>query len=125
MTEESAISREKQMAKNNKIEMIPVSRDTESMLKYVGCTYETMPDGTEYWKWVQNFLWSDTIVVDRIERGQSSAHFIIYSEISGKEYCMFMKDLLDLIKKHTVENGRISGCFTYCKRGQNYGIKIV
>lgn len=61
-----------------KIEMIPVSRDTESMLKYVGCTYETMPDGTEYWKWVQNFLWSDTMVVDRIEKEGKVLRTLLY-----------------------------------------------
>jgi len=103
--------------------MIPVTRDREEMLKYVGKIYEYNQNGSDCYKWVQNHMWSDTMVLDGLERGRSAAHFIIYSEVSGKRYYMFMKDMVDMIKNHTIENGRISGCFTYAKRGQNYGIK--
>lgn len=111
------------MAKEQ-IRMIPVKRDTEEMLKYVGRNYKYEPDGNDYYKWVQNHMWSDTINIVGMERGQSSAHFIVKSEVSGKTYYMFMKDLLNMILNHTIEKGRISGCFTYVQRGKNYGIKI-
>lgn len=108
------------MAKEQ-VRMIPVKRDTEEMLKYVGWTY---PKEEDYYKWIPNHMWSDTINIVGMERGQSSAHFIVRSEVSGKTYYMFMKDLLSMILNRTIEKGRISGCFTYVQRGKNYGIKI-
>ena len=111
------------MAKEQ-IRMIPVKRDTEEMLRYVGWTYERKPDGEDYFKWIPNHIWSDTINIVSIERGQSAAHFIVKSEVTGKTYYMFMKDLLNMLLNHTVENGRISGAFTYVQRGKNFGIKI-
>ncbi len=110
------------MAKD--IQMIPVTRDTEEMLQYVGRIYECEPEGNDRYKWVANHMWSDTINVVGMERGQSAAHFVVKSEVSGKTYYMFMKDLLNMILKTTIENGRVSGCFTYIKRGKNYGLKM-
>lgn len=104
--------------------MVPVSRDTEEMLRYVGCIYESKPEGSANFKWIQNHIWVDTINIIGIERGTSAAHFIVKSEVSGKTYYMFMKDLLNMMLTHTIEKGRISGAFTYAKRGKNYGIKI-
>ena len=111
------------MAKEQ-IKMIPVKRDTEEMLRYVGYIYEVKPDGTDYFKWIQNHIWTDTINIVGIERGTSAAHFIVKSEVSGKTYYMFMKDLLNMMLNYTIEKGRISGAFTYVHRGKNYGIKI-
>ena len=111
------------MAKEQ-IKMIPVTRDTEEMFRYVGWCYEDHPDGTDRFKWVPNHMWSDTINITGIERGTSAAHFIVKSEVSGKTYYMFMKDLLNMMLNHIIEKGRISGAFTYVKRGKNYGIKI-
>ena len=111
------------MAKCQNI-MIPVRRDTEEMLNYVREIYEVNPDGNENYKWVNNHLWSDTVNVINYQRGNSAARFVVQSEVSVKKYVMFMKDMLDMIKTHNIEKGRISGCFTYVKRGSNYGIKV-
>ena len=105
--------------------MIPVKRDTEEMFNYVGTMYECIPEGNEQFKWVPNHLWSDTINIIDYERGNSAARFVLLSEVTGKRYYMFMTDMLYMIKTHNIEKGRISGAFTYVKRGKNYGIKTV
>ena len=111
------------MAKEQ-IKMIPVTRDTEEMIRYVGYIYEVKPEGSANFKWIPNHIWSDTINIIDIERGTSAAHFLVRSEVTGKIYYMFMKDLLDMMRTHIIEKDRISGAFTYVKRGKNYGIKI-
>jgi len=56
------------MAKNE-IRMIPVKRDTGEMLRYVRSSYECLPDGDSYFKWVPNNVWSDTMRIIGMERG--------------------------------------------------------
>lgn len=111
------------MAKEQ-IKMIPVTRDTEEMFRWVGHSYDWKPDGNDNFKWIQNYTWSDTLTLVEMGRGQSAAFFVLKSEISGKTYYMFMKDLLDMILSRTIEKGKISGNFTYVKRGNNYGVKV-
>lgn len=112
------------MAKNQ-IRMIPVKRDTGEMLRYVRSSYEQTPDGDTYFKWIPNNVWSDTMRIVGMERGQSAAGFITKSENTEKEYYMFVKDMLDMILNNTIQNGKISGFFTYVQRGRNYGLKCV
>lgn len=72
-----------------------------------------------------NCEFSDTMIFDGFSRGRSSvkAHFV--SETTGRKYEMFVSDLGDAIRADGLHNARIDGKFTFTKRGQNYGVKLV
>jgi hypothetical protein len=38
---------------------------------------------------------------------------------------MFLKDLYEMLLSTTIINGEIYGTWTFCKRGQNYGLQWV
>ena len=50
-------------------------------------------------------------------------HNILEKEFFGTRYEVFMTDVESIINK--MHLGEISGTFTFVKRGQNYGIKLV
>jgi len=75
--------------------------------------------------WKKNFEFSDKIKVDGFSRGRSAADFELISLTTGKTYSMFMKDVLLMIQESTIKNGVVSGVWTFCKRGANYGLKLV
>ena len=72
-----------------------------------------------------NYEFSDIMIFDGFSRGRSSvkAHFV--SETTGRKYEMFVSDLGDAIRADGLHNARIDGKFTFTKRGQNYGVKLV
>ena len=72
--------------------------------------------------WVDNYEFDDVLTYIEFDRGRSSAYFI-WSSKSGKKFTMFLIDLHDAIK-HLVD-GKLTGTFTFCKRGTNYGVKLL
>ena len=52
-----------------------------------------------------------------------SAKWLTMTDAAGKEYPMFVADLVKFIQKGNVTNGCLKGKWTACKRGQNYGIQ--
>ena len=56
-------------------------------------------------------------------RGRSAAFFLWHDE-AGREFPMFMKDMLDLLLAEVVERGAVEGTWTVRKRGSNYGIAM-
>lgn len=79
--------------------------------------------GIEEWK--DNFEFQDEIQFSCFSRGQSSAKAIFNSNLNKKKYFVFLADLGDMLKHGVEENGIIKGIFTFSKRGQNYGIKLL
>lgn len=75
--------------------------------------------------WRDNYEFDDKLRIANISRGQSSAKFILKSDTDGREYPMFMKDMLELIQTSKISNGIVIAKWTFVKRGQNYGIKVV
>lgn len=82
--------------------------------------------------WRDNYVFKAVLYLDRQERGRSAAHFIL-KDRHGTEYTMFMTDLVDVLNKACVMEGAfceydgdteciISVRWTFCKRGQNYGV---
>lgn len=45
------------------------------------------------------------------------------STITGKEYMMFLADFSNIVE--LLVEGKLTGTFTFCKRGANYGVKYV
>lgn len=70
-----------------------------------------------------NFEWEDTLKYETFGRGTSAAHLWFRSTITGKEYMMFLTDFSNIVE--LLVEGKLTGTFTFCKRGANYGVKYV
>lgn len=57
-------------------------------------------------------------------RGRSSVKIYFESIISHKRYEMFMKDF-DILMQNGKFGSFLKGQFTFCKKGANYGIKML
>jgi hypothetical protein len=74
-------------------------------------------------EWKDNYEWEDNLEYESFGRGRSAVHIYFRSLITGKKYTMFMTDFHDVVKD--MVTGRISGTFTFQKRGANYGMRRV
>jgi len=105
-----------------------MSKSTWKLLMKNDGTIAQWDMGTYYvekfgYKYIDNFEWEDTLEYECFGRGTSAAHLYFKSTITGNSYQMFLKDFEDIVK--LLVDGKVTGTFTFCKRGQNYGIKIV
>lgn len=91
--------------------------DGVNMLSYP----ETYRVGFE-WREVGSF--TAIMQVSGMERGRSAARFILTDTQTGIDYPMFMTDMLDLIKRRHLMEGRVVGNWEPKKRGSNYGVKL-
>ena len=82
-------------------------------------------DGSLMEVFLPNFEFEDTLLFGYFSRGRSSikAHFVGLH--TGKRYEMFISDLEDVIKAHRLTGSEIKGKFTFIKKGQNYGVKLL
>ena len=72
--------------------------------------------------WRENEIFEDVLEFEHFSRGRSAAH-AIFTRSTGAELTVFLTDVADMIP-HFV-NGKVKGKFTFCKRGANYGCKMV
>ena len=89
------------------------------MLTYAG---HGMMHGTTV-TWKDNFQWDDNLEYESYGKGMSAIHIYFRSLVSGKKYTMFMTDFHDIIKD--MVTGRLSGTFTFQKRGMNFGVRRI
>lgn len=71
--------------------------------------------------WVDNYEFEDTLTIIGSTRGNSSTKFIFKGSYE-KRYEVFVKDMFDMCL-HMI-NGNVTGKFTFCKRGENYGLRL-
>jgi hypothetical protein len=78
-----------------------------------------------HWETVQPFF--AVLEMDGMQTGRSSKLFILKDVETGKEYPMFVADLMRGIqdKALRVHDGKLSAMWTASKRGANYGIKAL
>lgn len=88
-----------------------------SLITYDGYTGG---DNTTY---VENRVFDDTLTYMGYARGRSSAVFN-FKDSTGATYQMFMKDVDELLSSKNLIDGKVTGTWTYCKRGKNFGIKL-
>lgn len=86
---------------------------------YKICWYQ----GDPYDKEIDNYKWEDTINYNGYGRGRSSCVIYFWSVYHHQNMQMFMTDFDNIVKQ--MNYGQLTGTFTFCKRGQNYGIKLV
>ena len=70
--------------------------------------------------------------LDGYSRGRSAAYFDVKNDMTGAEYTIFLTDMMNILEKHSVQQGQIihrgGSDFTLMwvptKRGDNYGVKV-
>ena len=82
--------------------------------------YDNRSGNVEY---VENKVFEDTLTFEGYARGRSSSVFL-FVDSNGATYQMFMTDIDNLLKSKDLINRQVKGTWTFCKRGQNYGIKL-
>ncbi len=73
---------------------------------------------------IDNFEFEDTLSLSQYGRGRSSVTFEM-QRTSGKTVSVFVSDFFDMAIDEHFAAGQISGRFTFTKRGQNYGCKLL
>lgn len=82
------------------------------------------------WEWADSFHWEDnrifstTMTFHSYSRGRSAAGFNFKDE-NDRNYYMFLTDISDMIREVTLDHGKVSGKWTFVKRGTNYGVKYL
>ncbi len=71
---------------------------------------------------VDNYIFEDTLTYSGYARGRSAAYFK-FARSDGHEIIMFLVDLEKVIP--FMVKGKVTGKFTFCKRGANFGLTIV
>lgn len=79
---------------------------------------------SEGFHWEDNRVFDATLTLGGSCRGRSAAGFV-FVDGNGQQYYMFMSDMADLLFNAVLDHGKISGTWTFCKRGMNYGLKLV
>ena len=61
-----------------------------------------------------------------LEESPQTSHLQLnfVSEISGCSYSMFVSDFVYLVENSVLDRGRVSGEFTFIKKGANYGMQL-
>ena len=73
--------------------------------------------------WRPNEEFKDILVFREFHRGRSAAYATFRRKIENTEVSVFLVDFEDMIP-HML-NGHVFGKFVYCKRGRNYGCRLV
>jgi len=80
------------------------------------------PDRWQNAEMRDNFEFEDTLTFETYERGRSAAYFI-FKRSTGEKVTFFMTDFCGIVNH--MRNGKVSGNFTFTKRGMNYGTKML
>lgn len=116
------------MAKNKKGDYrIPYNPETGDIYDYAQFKEGDAlpPYYQDKYAWMDNHEFEDTMQFTSYYRGRSAAGLCLKSLATGVCYSMFMTDFNDVLASCNILKGVVSGTWTFCKRGQNYGIKMV
>ncbi|AKF13441.1 hypothetical protein PHIN3_178 [Sinorhizobium phage phiN3] len=69
-----------------------------------------------------NFVFADVLTFSHFSRGRSAA-YAYFKRSTGETVTVFLSDLADIMK--IMVRGEVGGTFTFCKKGMNYGTKLV
>jgi hypothetical protein len=99
---------------SKKAYQIPFDKNDE-MMNY--------PESWENPIWKDNYEWEDELKYESYGRGRSAAYMIFVSTQTNKTYTMFLTDFDSIVS--LLSGGALKGTFTFQKRGQNYGVRLV
>lgn len=80
---------------------------------------------TRITSWRTNHPFPAKLVFKEFRRGRSAANALFEAQqrtAQGERFQVFLTDLAKMIL--AMKNGTISGWFVFCKRGQNYGVRL-
>ena len=80
-------------------------------------------DAYNVFSFVDNFEFEDTLQYVSYGKGRSSVTFKFKRKSNGKTVNMFLTDIDKIMNK--LSHGEITGKFTFSKRGENYGCKLI
>jgi hypothetical protein len=104
---------------------IPFRARNGDLLSYPGSDYERDETTGKYRpvdpEWRDNYQFHARLKVVDVSRGRSAARFVL-EDLGGTKYEMFMIDILKLTERGIDPGGYVTGDWTFCKRGSNYGI---
>lgn len=103
------------MAKETGNYQIPFDKDGN--LQHYPTDYPHFPT-----TWKNNEEFEDTLTYLTYSRGRSAA-ILEFAKSDGKKVHMFMKDFDQVVPY--MSHGKITGKFTFCKRGMNYGLRMI
>lgn len=113
---------------------VAVSKATGRVPEYEPNRWDTR------FEWKPNWEWEAIFRYDGVERGRSAAHFLWRDaadpllppdeyrpngHYAQHPYVMFMQQIGEILEADGVVTREICGVWTWVKRGQNYGIKLV
>lgn len=87
-----------------------------------------MSYANEYWQkptMVPNIPFEAELEIYSYSRGRSSATFDLRDVVTGKQYPMFLTDMLTVIQSIDIIGSRVKGHWVARKRGANYGIGYI
>lgn len=104
---------------------VPFHPHTGSQQHYPEAAYAEGEDGK--WRrfdpdWRENSQFEDTLTFTGFSRGRSAA-YATFKRRDGTNCTMFLAELEAAMRSMDV--GIVQGVFTWCKRGANFGIKLV
>lgn len=74
---------------------------------------------------VKNFIFKDIFKFEGFSRGRSSATADFTNEAENLSGSMFLSNVSDVILLGGYDLTNLSGFFTMCKKGSNYGLKYL
>jgi len=100
---------------------IPFEKSTGNMLNYVD-TYLTVRDSII---WKSNYVFNAELKIVDYYKGRSAVNIILKDTTFGIQYHMFISDFINMVKNRTIKSGKIQGCWTFRKQGQNFGVYLL
>lgn len=95
-----------------------------SLSHWVSSDYR--PSSLSAVKFYDVFEFEETLTLTDMASGRSAKYFI-WRSADGRTFPMFVKDMLEMLTRNfiCIDCGTLRGIWTFCKRGENYGIKLV
>lgn len=83
---------------------------------YVGVSYTI--------EWRDNFEFDAVLKLKSIYRGRSAVHFLFTDVFTKQEYNMFLSAFERVVNEKVIDQGVVSGRWTFIQRGANYSIAL-
>lgn len=74
--------------------------------------------------WKPNYEFCAPLTLLGFTRGRSSAYTEWTSE-KGKTFTCFLSSLEHILLTYRIQNGEVDGCWTFCKKGNNFSLKLL
>lgn len=114
------------MAKKKKEILYPISlkgSGESSPGSLLGYYFEYLYEEGEI-ELIENIEFYAELEYQGYSRGRSSVT-INFKGNKGENYPMFLSDFDDVLKNADIINRKVYGKWTFCKKGKNFGIKII